>query len=144
MQTGNATSLAAKCLTFTLASLLSACATLDSQRSDLPPASPEASQPKVAKVERSSSTAAQSLLLQADVAAQQGDTDLAVAHLERAMRIAPHDARIFQRLSRVYLQRQERGKAEQMALKGLAVAKHQGANPQVVASLEALLDEARR
>ena len=52
-----------------------------------------------------------------------GDTDAAAASLERALRIEPRNARLWQRLARVRLEQGEAAQAEQLALKSNALAR---------------------
>jgi tetratricopeptide (TPR) repeat protein len=52
-----------------------------------------------------------------------GDADAAAASLERALRIEPRNARLWQRLARVRLEQGEAAQAEQLALKSNALAR---------------------
>lgn len=62
------------------------------------------------------------LLDQADSHHTGGDPDAAAAALERALRIEPRNARLWQRLARVRLDQDQAAQAEQLALKSNALA----------------------
>ncbi len=55
-----------------------------------------------------------------------GDADAAAASLERALRIEPRNARLWQRLARVRMEQGEAAQAEQLALKSNALARSDG------------------
>ena len=64
--------------------------------------------------------AVRGLLNAADRAVQAGDLDRASANLERAQRMAPQSALVYQRLADVRLRQKRPADAEQMARKALA------------------------
>jgi tetratricopeptide (TPR) repeat protein len=61
-------------------------------------------------------------LADADRAQQRGDLEVATANLERAQRLAPQSALVYQRLAELRLQQKRPAEAEQMARKALAYA----------------------
>lgn len=68
------------------------------------------------------SPAARSLIQRADSLMADGDTQAAVAQLERAQRIAPRSAQVYFKLSEAYVALDQLGSAEQFTLKGLSLA----------------------
>jgi tetratricopeptide (TPR) repeat protein len=62
----------------------------------------------------------QGLLASAERAARSGDLDLAAVNLERAQRLAPQSATIYQRLAELRLRQRRPAEAEQLARKALA------------------------
>jgi tetratricopeptide (TPR) repeat protein len=68
------------------------------------------------------SPAAKSLIQRADSLMADGDTQAAVAQLERAQRIAPRSAQVYFKLSEAYVALDQLGSAEQFTLKGLSLA----------------------
>jgi Flp pilus assembly protein TadD len=62
-----------------------------------------------------------SLLENAEQARAQGDVSRAQTLAERAQTLAPHEARAYLELSRIYEQRGNNEQAKQMALRGLSV-----------------------
>ncbi len=68
------------------------------------------------------SPAARSLIQRADSLMAAGDTQAAVAQLERAQRIAPRSAEVYFKLSEAYVALDQLGSAEQFTLKGLSLA----------------------
>ncbi|MDL0432476.1 tetratricopeptide repeat protein [Marinobacter sp. TBZ242] len=68
------------------------------------------------------SPAARSLIQRADSLMAAGDTQAAVAQLERAQRIAPRSAQVYFKLSEAYVAMDQLGSAEQFTLKGLSLA----------------------
>lgn len=68
------------------------------------------------------SPAARSLIQRADSLMAAGDTQAAVAQLERAQRIAPRSAQVYFKLSEAYVALDQLGSAEQFTLKGLSLA----------------------
>lgn len=68
------------------------------------------------------SPAARSLIKRADSLMAAGDTQAAVAQLERAQRIAPRSAAVYFKLSEAYVAQDQLGSAEQFTLKGLSLA----------------------
>lgn len=69
------------------------------------------------------STAVTALLSKADRAQQLGDLGTAAATLERGLRIAPHDAKLWHRLARVRLAQERYQQAESMAKKSNSLAR---------------------
>ncbi|NMT63332.1 tetratricopeptide repeat protein [Marinobacter orientalis] len=68
------------------------------------------------------SPAARSLIKRADSLMASGETQAAVAQLERAQRIAPRSAEVYFKLSEAYVAMEQLGSAEQFTLKGLSLA----------------------
>lgn len=68
------------------------------------------------------SPAARSLIQRADSLMASGETQAAVAQLERAQRIAPRSAQVYFKLSQAYVALDQLGSAEQFTLKGLSLA----------------------
>lgn len=68
------------------------------------------------------SPAARSLIKRADSLMAAGDTQAALAQLERAQRIAPRSAEVYFKLSEAYVALDQLGSAEQFTLKGLSLA----------------------
>lgn len=66
--------------------------------------------------------AVQGLLASADKALRNKDMELAAANLERAQRLAPQSATVYQRLADVRLRQKRAAEAEQLARKALAFA----------------------
>lgn len=66
--------------------------------------------------------AVQGLLTAADRALRSNDLDLAAVNLERAQRLAPQSATVYQRLADVRLRQKRPAEAEQLARKALAYA----------------------
>ncbi len=66
--------------------------------------------------------AVQGLLAGADRALRNDDLDLAAVNLERAQRLAPQSAAVYQRLADVRLRQKRPAEAEQLARKALAYA----------------------
>lgn len=64
--------------------------------------------------------AVQGLLAASDRALRNGDLDLAAVNLERAQRLAPQSAAVYQRLADVRLRQKRPAEAEQLARKALA------------------------
>ncbi len=64
--------------------------------------------------------AVQGLLAASDRALRSGDLDLAAVNLERAQRLAPQSAAVYQRLADVRLRQKRPAEAEQLARKALA------------------------
>lgn len=69
------------------------------------------------------SSAVTTLISKADQAQQQGDLGAAAATLERGLRIAPHNAKLWQRLAEVRLAQQRYQQAESMAKKSNSLAR---------------------
>lgn len=74
------------------------------------------------QVQRSSNTAVVALLGDAQQAAGRGDYANAESQVERALRIAPRDPQIYLQLAAVKRQQGEYLQAEQVALRGIALA----------------------
>jgi len=66
--------------------------------------------------------AVQNLLASANQSLQQGNFEEAVVSLERAQRLAPQSATVYQKLAEVRLQQARFSEAEQLARKGLSYA----------------------
>lgn len=66
--------------------------------------------------------AAVSLIRDADQRLRQGDSNGAIARLERAQRIAPRSAEVYFKLAEAYVAGDNLGAAEQFTLKGLSLA----------------------
>lgn len=66
--------------------------------------------------------AVQNLLASANQSLQQGDFEEAAVSLERAQRLAPQSATVYQKLAEVRLQQTRFSEAEQLARKGLSYA----------------------
>lgn len=66
--------------------------------------------------------AVQNLLASANQSLQQGNTEEAAVSLERAQRLAPQSATVYQKLAEVRLQQARFSEAEQLARKGLSYA----------------------
>lgn len=64
--------------------------------------------------------AVQGLLTAAERAARSGDLDLAAVNLERAQRLAPQSATVYQRLAEIRLRQKRPAEAEQLARKAMA------------------------
>lgn len=84
--------------------------------------------------------AVKGLLGAADQALLRGDVELASASLERAQRLAPQSALVYQRLAKVRLKQKRPAEAEQLARKALAFA----ASPSQQAELWRLIASARQ
>jgi hypothetical protein len=69
---------------------------------------------------RSSNTAVNALLAQADGARRAGNLEGAIAAAERALRIAPSDPAVYYELAVLRLRQGDRARAEQLARKGLS------------------------
>jgi tetratricopeptide (TPR) repeat protein len=91
------------------------------------PASPPApglsyrpNQPARQLADGSQVPAVQGLLAASDRALRSGDLELAAVNLERAQRLAPQSAAVYQRLADVRLRQKRPAEAEQLARKALA------------------------
>jgi Flp pilus assembly protein TadD len=78
---------------------------------------------------------------QAATQVSQGRLDLAATTLERGLRIAPKDARLWSQLAEVKLQQQQYGQARSLAAKSNSLA---GGNTGLVPKNQWIIDEARR
>lgn len=87
------------------------------------------------------SPAARSLVERADALMSQGDTQGAIAQLERAQRISPRSAEVYFKLAEAYALRSQLGPAEQFTLRGLSLA---GNNDRLQRSGWMLLADIRR
>lgn len=96
--------------------------------------------PRPALADGASVPAVQGLLDAAERARRAGDLATAGMHLERAQRLAPQSALVFQRLADLRLQQRRPAEAEQFARKGLSFAGSSGQQ----ALLWRLVAEARR
>lgn len=105
-----------------------------------PPAAPRPPQPPRQLADGSQLPAVRGLLASADRALGAGDVDLASVNLERAQRLAPQSAAVYQRLARVRLKQSRPAEAEQLARKALAYA----SGPAQQAELWRLIASARR
>lgn len=83
---------------------------------------PASSQPPRQLADGSQLPAVQGLLNAADRALRSGDPDLAAVNLERAQRLAPQSAAVYQRFADVRLRQKRPAEAEQLARKALAYA----------------------
>lgn len=86
----------------------------------LPPSQP--GRPPRQLADGSQLPAVQGLLGAADRALGGGNVELAAVNLERAQRLAPQSAVVYERLAKVRLQQKRPAEAEQMARKALAFA----------------------
>lgn len=94
------------------------------------PELPRSAQPPRQLADGSQVPAVRGLVAAADKALARGDVDLAAVNLERAQRLAPQSAQVYQKLAAVRLRQKRPAEAEQMARKALAYA---GGTPQQVA-----------
>lgn len=83
---------------------------------DAPPAQP------LPKVVQQSNTAVVALLTDARQSADRGDFSGAESQMERALRISPRDPQVYLQLAALKRQQQEYMQAEQLALRGIALA----------------------
>jgi len=86
------------------------------------PAQQPAAQQPMPEVQQGSNTAVVALLGDAQQAAGRGDYANAESQVERALRIAPRDPQIYLQLAAVKRQQGEYLQAEQVALRGIALA----------------------
>ncbi|MCL7946135.1 tetratricopeptide repeat protein [Marinobacter sp. ATCH36] len=93
-----------------------------SEQPEEPVREPERSAPSYQDEGDALSPAAKSLIQRADTLMAAGDTQAAVAQLERAQRIAPRSAQVYFKLSEAYVALDQLGSAEQFTLKGLSLA----------------------
>lgn len=93
-----------------------------SEQPEEPVREPERSSPSYQDEGDELSPAARSLIERADSLMAAGDTQAAVAQLERAQRIAPRSAEVYFKLSEAYVALDQLGSAEQFTLKGLSLA----------------------
>lgn len=93
-----------------------------SEQPEEPVREPEYSSPSYQDEGDALSPAARSLIQRADSLMAAGDTQAAVAQLERAQRIAPRSAQVYFKLSEAYVALDQLGSAEQFTLKGLSLA----------------------
>ena len=93
-----------------------------SEQPEEPIRQPERSAPSYQDEGDALSPAARSLIQRADSLMASGDTQAAVAQLERAQRIAPRSAQVYFKLSQAYVALDQLGSAEQFTLKGLSLA----------------------
>ncbi|KPP99205.1 tetratricopeptide repeat protein [Marinobacter sp. HL-58] len=93
-----------------------------SEQPEEPVVEPERSSPSYQEEGDVLSPAAKSLIQRADSLMAEGDTEAAVAQLERAQRIAPRSAAVYFKLSEAYVALDQLGSAEQFTLKGLSLA----------------------
>lgn len=93
-----------------------------SEQPEEPGRQPEYSSPSYQDEGDALSPAARSLIQRADSLMAAGDTQAAVAQLERAQRIAPRSAQVYFKLSEAYVALDQLGAAEQFTLKGLSLA----------------------
>jgi tetratricopeptide (TPR) repeat protein len=84
--------------------------------------------------------AVRGLLSAADAALAKGDVELAAVNLERAQRLAPQSAPVYQRLAAVRLRQKRPAEAEQLARKALGYA----SGPAQQASLWLVIAKARQ
>ncbi len=81
---------------------------------------PTSAQPSRLLADGSQLPAMQGLLGAADRAVRKGDLELAAVNLERAQRLAPQSAAVYQRFADVRLRQKRPAEAEQLARKALA------------------------
>ena len=93
-----------------------------SEQPDQPLRRPERTAPSYQDEGDALSPAARSLIQRADSLMTSGETQAAVAQLERAQRIAPRSAQVYFKLSQAYVALDQLGSAEQFTLKGLSLA----------------------
>ncbi|MDF0749875.1 hypothetical protein NLU14_06490 [Marinobacter sp. 71-i] len=93
-----------------------------SEQPEEPMRQPEHSTPSYQDEGDALSPAARSLIRRADGLMASGDTQAAVAQLERAQRISPRSAQVYFKLSQAYVALDQLGSAEQFTLKGLSLA----------------------
>lgn len=93
-----------------------------SEQPEEPVRQPEYSSPSYQDEGDALSPAARSLIKRADSLMAAGDTQGALAQLERAQRIAPRSAAVYFKLSEAYVALDQLGSAEQFTLKGLSLA----------------------
>lgn len=93
-----------------------------SEQPEEPVRQPEYSSPSYQDEGDALSPAARSLIQRADSLMAAGDSQAAVAQLERAQRIAPRSAEVYFKLSQAYVAMDQLGSAEQFTLKGLSLA----------------------
>ena len=86
------------------------------------PTPPVVAQPQRKLADGRDMPAVQSLLASASASMSQGRPEDAANSLERAQRLAPQSATVYQRLAEVRLQQNRFAEAEQLARKGLAYA----------------------
>lgn len=108
----------------------------------VPPATetPHRPQPPRQLADGAQLPAVRGLVAAADGALARGDVELAAVNLERAQRLAPQSALVYQRLASVRLRQKRPAEAEQMARKALAYA----TNPAQQAALWQLIATARQ
>jgi Tfp pilus assembly protein PilF len=104
------------------------------------PARPAPVQPVRQLADGAQLPAVKGLIGTADRALAKGDVELASVNLERAQRLAPQSAQVYQKLARVRLKQKRPAEAEQLARKALAFA----GTPQQQAELWRLIASARR
>ena len=112
-----------------------------SEQPDQPVRQPERTAPSYQDEGDALSPAARSLIQRADSLMASGETQAAVAQLERAQRIAPRSAQVYFKLSQAYVALDQLGSAEQFTLKGLSLA---GSNSSLQRSGWLLLADIRR
>lgn len=85
---------------------------------------PEARRPQPARqlADGSQVPAVRGLVAAADSALARGEVELAAVNLERAQRLAPQSAQVYQKLATVRLRQKRPAEAEQLARKALAYA----------------------
>ena len=93
-----------------------------SEQPDEPVMQPERSAPSYQNQGDTLSPAARSLIQRAESLMASGDTQAAVAQLERAQRIAPRSGEVYFKLAEAYVELDQLGSAEQFTLKGLSLA----------------------
>jgi len=96
--------------------------TPSSQSQQPVPVAPAAPSETLPKVQQGSNTAVVALLGDAQQAAGRGDFAGAESQVERALRISPRDPQIYLQLATVKRQKGEYLQAEQVALRGIALA----------------------
>lgn len=104
-----------------------------------PAETPRRPQPPRQLADGSQLPAVKGLVAAADSAMAKGDVELAGVNLERAQRLAPQSAVVYQKLATVRLRQKRPAEAEQLARKALAYA----GTPTLQASLWQLIANAR-
>lgn len=104
------------------------------------PATPRPPQPARQLADGSQLPAVKGLVASSDRALAKGEVELAAVSLERAQRLAPQSALVYQKLARVRLKQSRPAEAEQLARKALAYA----TIPAQQAELWRLIASARR
>lgn len=95
---------------------------LPAEPATVPAEVPRRQQPARQLADGSQLPAVKGLVTAADKAMAKGDVELAAVNLERAQRLAPQSALVYQKLATVRLRQKRPAEAEQLARKALAYA----------------------